>query len=354
MAFKSVIEIGGIKLGKNKKPFIVAELSGNHNQSLSRALRLVDLAADSGANAIKLQTYTPETLTLKSNKNEFKIKDKKNLWYNQNLFKLYQKSYTPWDWHKIIFDYAKKKGLVSFSTPFDESAVDFLEKLNVPAYKIASFENNHFPLIKRIAKTKKPMIISLGMTRFEEIKELISFLKKLKVKELILLKCTSTYPTNPIETNLKTISKIKEKFDCLVGLSDHTLGIGVPIASIPYEVSMIEKHFTDSRKKAGVDSAFSLEPKELKMLCEESNNAWLSLGKVKFGPTQSEISSLKYRRSIYISKNIKKNQLISYDNIKIIRPGHGLHPKYYERIIGKKVIKDLKKGTPIKFEYLKK
>ena len=323
-------------------------MSANHNQSLSNALKIIDKAKLAGVDAIKIQTYTPDTLTMKSSRKEFIITDKSSIWYNQNLYNLYKKAYTPWDWHQKIFDYSKKKGLICFSSPFDLSAVEVLKKLNCPAYKIASFEINNLPLIENVAKLNKPLIISTGLATFKEIKNAVMSAKKNGCKKIILLKCTSTYPSDPKDSNIITINDLKKQFKCEVGISDHTKGIGVSVASIAYGSTIIEKHFTLDRKLGGVDSEFSLEPNEMKSLVDEATRAWSSLGKKKYGPTKSELNSLKFRKSIFVVKDIKKGEVFCDENIKIIRPNIGLEPKFYKRIIGKIAQKNLKKGTPLK------
>lgn len=335
-----------------KEPFIIAEMSGNHNQSLERALEIVDAAAESGVHALKLQTYTADTITLNVNEGEFVIHDEENLWKGQSLYNLYQNAYTPWEWHKPIFDRCKQLGIICFSTPFDETAVDFLEELDVPMYKIASFENNHLPLIKKVASTGKPMIISTGMASIAELDELVTTARKAGCKDLIILKCTSTYPASPENSNLLTIPHMKELFGCQVGLSDHTLGIGVSVASVALGATVIEKHFTLSRAEGGVDAAFSMEPDEMKALVEETKRAWQALGKIKYGPTEKERASMKFRRSIYVSKDLKKGDVLTEENIRIIRPGYGLEPKYYEMLLGKRVSEDVEAGQPVSWNIL--
>jgi len=337
-------------ISQKKSPFIIAEMSGNHNGSLSEALKIVDLASIAGADAIKLQTYTPDTITMKSKRSEFFIKDKKNLWKNNSLYDLYKKAHTPWSWHKKIFERAKKRKLIYFSSPFDETAVDLLEKLNVPLYKIASAENNHFPLLKKVAKTGKPVIMSTGLATLNELKGSVNYLRKNGCKQLALLKCTSAYPAEPKDLNLVTIRRLREIFNCEVGFSDHSLGIGAAITAISYGATIIEKHFTVEKNK-GVDGAFSSEVSEMKRLKEESLVSWSSKGKVFFGPTKNEKIFKKYRRSIYVSKNIKKGEVFSNNNIKVIRPSLGLHPKYFTDIIGKISKKDINKGEPFKKNY---
>jgi len=333
-----------------RKPYIVAEISGNHKQSLKRALKLIDVAAAAGVDAIKLQTFTPQGMTLDIKKGEFLLKDKKiaGAWRNKTLFEIFKKAQTPWKWHKKIFDRAKKKGMNFFSSPFDESAVDFLETLNVPFYKIASAENIHFPLLKRIAKTKKPIIISTGMISIKELDEVVSYIRALGCQNITLLKCTTEYPAPPKDSNILTIPYLKKRYKCNVGLSDHTPGIGASIAAIAHGATLIEKHLTLSRKDGAIDSFFSLEPSEFKLLVKESKAAFESLGKIKISASKSEKKYLKYRRSIYVAEDIKKGDKFTEVNLKVIRPGLGLHPKIYEILIGKKSKKDLKKGTAMK------
>ena len=346
------LSIGGIVIGPKTPPFIIAEMSGNHNQSLERAIQIVEAAAESGAHALKLQTYTADTITLDVKDGEFFINDEKNLWKGNSLHDLYTKAYTPWEWHKPIMKRAKELGMVCFSSPFDESAVDFLEELDVVAYKIASFENNHLPLIRKVAATGKPVIISVGMASIAEIHDAVSTTRDAGCKDIILLKCTSAYPSNPKNSNILTIPDMREIFDCEVGLSDHTMGIGASIAAVAHGATIIEKHFTLSRADGGVDSAFSLEPKELSMLVIETKRAWESLGKISYGPTKDEEKSLPYRRSIYISENINKGEALTKDNLRIVRPGLGLAPKYYDLLIGKKVKINLIKGTPVNWDHI--
>jgi len=330
------------------KPFIIAEMSGNHNQSLERALLLVEEAAKTGVDALKIQTYTPDTITIDSDREEFLIKDNDSLWKGETLFSLYKKAYTPWDWDKPIFDKCAELGIIGFSTPFDFSAVDFLEDLNVPLYKIASFENYDLPLLKYVAKTKKPVIMSTGMIQLDELKESVSVLKDNGCPEVVLLKCTSTYPADPENTNLLTIGDMQKQFpDCVIGLSDHTLGTAVSVASIALGAKVIEKHFTVSRAEGGVDSAFSMEPDEMKNLVADANIAYQSLGKVFYGPTEAEIPSLKYRRSLYVVKDVKKGEQFTSENIRSIRPANGLSTKMYEEVLGKKAAVDISNGTPL-------
>lgn len=337
-------KIGHIEIGDNCKPFIIAEMSGNHNQSIDRALALVDAAADAGAHALKLQTYTADTITMKG---AYTINDENSLWKGKELHDLYKMAYTPWEWHKPIFDRAKEKGMIAFSSPFNETSVDFLETLNVPLYKIASFENTHHPLLKKVAKTGKPVIMSTGVSSLEDIEESVVVLKKAGCKNLIILKCTSTYPATPENTNLNAIPRLKKLFDCIVGLSDHTMGTGASVAAIALGARVIEKHFTLRRVDGGVDSAFSLEPEELKILVEETERAFLALGTDFIGVQKAEEKSLLFKRSIYVSEEIKAGEVINEKNIKVIRPALGLAPKYYDVVIGKKAKSDLHKGQPL-------
>ena len=346
------MNIGKYKIGCKYEPFIIAEMSGNHNQSIERAFSIIEAAKKSGANALKIQTYTAETMTLPIKSKRFTVNDKDNIWEGENLYNLYQKAYTPWEWHERIFKKAKELNLICFSTPFDETAVDFLEGLDVPAYKIASFEITHLPLIIKIAKTKKPMIISTGMATLAEIDECVTAAKQSGCKDLILLKCTSTYPANPKNSNLNTIPHLKKLFKCEVGLSDHTMGIGSAISAVSLGASVIEKHFTLRRSDGGVDASFSMEPNEMEQLVYEVKNAWQSLGKIKYGPSKDEIKSKKFRRSIYAKKDIEKGSKFSEKNIGIFRPSGGIPPKYYSTIIGKKVEKKILKGTPITWKIL--
>lgn len=337
---------------KKKTPIIIAEMSGNHNGSLKQALKIVKAASKAGADAIKLQTYTADTITLNSKNSDFIIHDKKSLWKKERLYNLYNKAHTPWSWHKKIFNLAKKLNIVCFSSPFDETAVDFLEKLNTPFYKIASFEITHLPLIKKVAMTKKPMIISTGLANKKEIQEAINVAKKNGCPKIILLKCTSAYPAKISDTNVTTIKDLKKTFKCEVGFSDHTLGIGASLAAIANGAKFIEKHFTISKKDKGVDSAFSMDVEELKLLVKEAKNAYLSLGKISYKLSSAEKKSKIFRRSIYAKKTIKRGEFFSHDNIKVVRPSYGLSPKYFFRLLGKKSKRLIKKENRITFNDL--
>ncbi|CAN0617655.1 Pseudaminic acid synthase [Burkholderia multivorans] len=345
-------QIGTRRIGPDVAPFIIAEMSGNHNQSLGRALEIVDAAARAGAHAIKLQTYTADTITLDVREGEFFISDENSLWKGNSLHDLYKQAYTPWEWHAPIMARAAQHGMLCFSSPFDESAVDFLESLDVPAYKIASFENSHLPLIRKVAATGKPMIISTGMASIAELDEAVQTARAAGCTQLVLLKCTSTYPASPLNTNIATIPHMRELFGCQVGLSDHTMGVGVSVAAVALGATVIEKHFTLSRADGGVDSTFSLEPAELTSLVVESERAWQALGKVTYGATDAEKKSLVFRRSLYIAKDMKAGEVLTPENLRVVRPGNGLHPRFYEQMLGKCVLKDVRKGTPLSFELI--
>ena len=343
----SAFQIDGRWIGAHHAPFVIAEMSGNHNQSLDRALAIVDAAAIAGAHALKLQTYTADTITLNVRGGDFEIADPGSLWSGKNLHDLYQQAHTPWDWHAPIMQRAREHGMVCFSSPFDESAVEFLEELNAPAYKIASFENNHLPLIAKAAATGKPLIISTGMASLAELEQAVSVARSAGCKDLILLKCTSTYPATPANTNIRTIPHLRELFGCEVGLSDHTMGVGVAVASVALGARVIEKHFTLSRAEGGVDSAFSLEPAELKTLVQETKTAWEALGRIKYGPTESETKNLNLRRSIYASTDIMNGEAFTCENIRIVRPGNGAEPRYYNEILGTLAKCNYRRGEPI-------
>ena len=347
-----LINIAGRQIGAGSPPFIIAEMSGNHNQSLDRALEIVEAAAKSGAHALKIQTYTPSTMTLDLDEREFHISDPNNLWTGTSLYKLYGEAYTPWEWHKPIFDRASELGVIAFSTPFDDTAVEFLESLDVPCYKIASFENTDLPLIRRVAATGKPLIISTGMASVAELDETVCAAREAGCKELILLKCTSTYPATPENTNILTIPHMRKLFNCEVGLSDHTMGIGVSVASVALGATVIEKHFTLSRADGGVDSTFSMEPHELTQLVLEAERAWFSLGKVNYGVTEAEKKSTQFRRSLYIVEDIKAGELLTEENVRAIRPGLGLPTKYLNQILGKTVKVPVKKGTAVSWDLI--
>tara|TARA_B100000989_G_scaffold166715_2_gene124683 strand:+ start:1508 stop:2557 length:1050 start_codon:yes stop_codon:yes gene_type:complete len=339
----SSIKINKKIISKKNYPFIIAEMSGNHKKSLKRALKIVDLAADCGANAIKLQTFKPDKVTFNLNKKDFVINDKSSPWYKRKIFDLFEDAYTPWEWHKEIFQKAKSRGLEFLSTPFHEEAVDFLEKLNVPCYKVASFENNHLPLIKYISKTKKPMIISTGMASFKELSNIYNILRKNK-NEYIFLKCTSAYPASAKSFNLNTLEDLQKKFKCIVGLSDHSIGSAVASSAVALGARVIEKHLTISKVDKAIDSFFSSDKSSFKNYVQDIKLSFDALGKNYYGSTKNEKSSLQERRSIYVKKNIKKGEIFNTDNIAVIRPSYGLDPIYFDKILGKKSKKNLRKG----------
>lgn len=349
---KSKINIAGHLVGRGSSPFIIAEMSGNHNQSLEQAMKIVDAAAASGAHALKIQTYTPDIMTLDINRDEFKISNPKSPWFGCSLYELYGEAQTPWEWHEPIFRHAKSLGIIPFSTPFDASSVDFLERLDVACYKIASFENTDLELIAKVASTGKPVIISTGMASIQELGLTVRVARESGCKDLILLKCTSTYPASAASTNLVTIPHMREMFDCEVGLSDHTMGIGVSVASVALGATVIEKHFTLSRAEGGVDSSFSMEPHEMAQLVMEVDGAWKALGSTSYGPTGDEEGSLQFRRSLYIVKDLRAGDILSRDNVRAIRPGLGLPTKYINIVLGRRIAKDVQKGTAITWDIL--
>ena len=335
---------------EGQKPFIIAEMSGNHNQSLDRALAIVDAAAAAGVDAVKIQTYTADTMTLDIAADEFFIADKDSLWKGESLYHLYEKAHTPWEWHAPIFERCKERGIMGFSTPFDDSSVDFLEGLDVPCYKIASFENVDLPLVRKVARTGKPIIASTGMTMVSELEDLVRTARENGCKDLTLLKCTSSYPSSPEGTNLRTIPHMRELFGCKVGLSDHTLGIGVAVASVALGAAVIEKHFTLSRAEGGVDAAFSLEPAEMAQLVRECRAAALAMGEVRYEMAEQEKKSLQFRRSLYIAEDMKAGDVFNEKNLRRIRPGLGLSPKHYDVILGRKARCDVKRGTALSWD----
>lgn len=353
MTRNRAIQLGDHTIGAEHPPFLIAEMSGNHNQSLERALEIVDAAAAAGAHALKLQTYTADTMTLDVQRGEFLIEDPGSLWRGRTLYDLYDQAHTPWDWHEAIFSRARELGIVCFSSPFDDSAVDFLEDLGCPAYKIASFENTDLPLIRKVASTGKPLIISTGMASVSELGAAVQIARDHGSGDIVLLKCTSTYPASPDSTNLNTIPHMRDLFDVQVGLSDHTLGIGVPVASVAVGATVIEKHFTLARSDGGVDSAFSLEPAEFKNLVQETHRAWQAMGAVRYGPTQAELPSLTFRRSLYITQDLEEGAPLTTENVRAIRPGSGLPPGELSKVLGLRVKRATPRGTPLSWDLLK-
>lgn len=348
----ATIRLGQRAIGPGEAPFIIAELSGNHDQSLDKALAMVDAAAACGADAIKIQTYTADSMTLDIRSDDFVIQDPGNLWQGKSLYQLYQLAMTPWDWHQAIFDRARQHGMLAFSTPFDQAAVEYLEQLNVPCYKIASFENSDHALLAAVAKTGKPVIMSTGMATQTELAESVEVLRKHGCKELILLKCTSHYPADPVDANLVTIPHLAQLFNCQVGLSDHTAGIGAAVASVVLGATVIEKHFVLDRSEGGVDAEFSLEPDEFAALVQECKRAAVALGKVTYGGTDKEQASRKYRRSLYIAEDMQAGDIFTQSNLRSVRPGFGLEPKYLPMLLGKPIKKAAAKGTAMSWEYL--
>jgi N-acetylneuraminate synthase len=346
------IRIGQHQIGLDHPPFVIAEMSGNHKGSLERALAIVDAVADAGAQALKLQTYTADTMTLDLAEREFLIDDPQSLWAGRTLYDLYREAHTPWDWHAPIFERARQRGLVAFSTPFDATAVDFLESLAVPCYKIASFENVDLPLIRRVAATGKPLIVSTGLATLEEIADAVAAARDAGCRDLVLLKCTSAYPASPADSHLRTIPHLRAAFDCEVGLSDHTLGNGAALAAIALGATVIEKHVTLRRADGGVDSAFSLEPQELKQLVEDSERARLALGSVHYGPSANEVGSLRFRRSLYVVRDVRRGEELTRENVRAIRPGLGLPPKHLERVLGRRASRDIAAGTALAWELI--
>jgi N-acetylneuraminate synthase len=344
------IQIGQHRVGVDNPPFIIAEMSGNHDGAIERALEIVDMAADAGAHAVKLQTYTADTMTLDVDRDEFLISDPKSLWFGRRLYDLYEEAHTPWEWHPEIMKRARDRGIACFSSPFDATAVDFLEDLDVPCYKIASFENIDLPLIAKVASTGKPLIISTGIATFDEVDEAVQTARDAGCDDLILLKCTSAYPASPDDIHLHTIGALRDRYGCEIGLSDHTIGLGVSIASVALGATVIEKHVTMNRADGGVDSAFSLEPAELRSLVVESDHARRALGTVQLGPSEREAGALLRRRSLYFSATVQAGEEITAANLRSIRPGLGLAPKYYDDLIGRMAAVDIERGTPASWD----
>jgi len=344
------MRIGGRPVGRDAKPFVIAEMSGNHNHSIDRALAIVDAAADAGVDALKLQTYSPDTMTIDLDAREFHIADPSSPWAGTSLYRLYGDACTPWEWHAPIFERARARGLVAFSSPFDSTAVDFLESLDAPCYKVASFENTDLPLIRRVAATGKPVIVSTGMASQAELEETVAAAREAGCRDLVLLKCTSTYPASPEHSNLSTIPDLRTRFGCEVGLSDHTMGTEVAVAAVALGATVIEKHLTLARADGGVDSTFSMEPAEMARLVIESARAWQALGQVSYGPTEAEKPSLQFRRSLYVVEDVKAGDRFTAANVRAIRPGLGLAPKHLEQVLGRRAAVDILRGTPLRWE----
>ena len=345
-------KIGNFEIATGSPPLIIAEMSGNHNQSLDRAMEIVEIAAAAGAHAMKLQTYTADTMTIDIAEGEFFISDENSLWKGHSLHDLYKMAYTPWEWHKPIFDRCRELGMIGFSTPFDATAVDFLDELDVPCFKIASFENVDLPLIAKVAGKGKPMIISTGMATVAQIDEAVRTARDNGCRDLIILKCTSNYPAPPESSNLATIPHMRELFDCQIGLSDHTMGIGAAIAATALGAVAIEKHITTKRSDGGVDSAFSLEPDELAALVRETSVAARAIGQVRYGLDDAERGSLVFRRSLYVVADMAAGDVLTPANLRAIRPGKGLPPKYIDQLMGKRVSRAVKRGTAVSWDLL--
>lgn len=346
------MQIANRFIGPGQRPYLIAEMSGNHNQSLDRALAIVDAAAASGADAVKLQTYTAETMTLNVRMPGFVIEDPGSLWAGRQLYELYDEAHTPWDWHRPIMERAASHGLHCFSSPFDETAVDFLESLAVPAYKIASFEVTDLRLIRKVAGTGKPMIISTGMATIAEIDSAVRTAREGGCEDVALLKCTSTYPATPDNTNILTIPHLRSLFGCEVGLSDHTMGCGVAVAATALGATVIEKHFTLARAEGGVDASFSMEPAEFALLRTETQRAAQALGQVRYGPTAAEKPSLAFRRSLYVARDVKAGELLTPDNLRCVRPGFGMEPRFMDIVMGMRLRRDAVAGTPLNWDLL--
>ncbi len=340
------MRIGGVEVGRNRPPFVIAEMSGNHDGSFERALRIVEAAAAAGATAVKLQTYTADTMTLDSDRPGFVIEEPTSLWYGRRLYELYEQAHTPWEWHAPLIQRARELGLLCFSSPFDASAVAFLEELGLPCYKIASLENVDHPLIRTVAATGKPMIISTGASTLAEVDEAVQVARDAGCHDLVVLRCTSGYPAPPDDANLRAIPILRERYGCEVGLSDHSLGIGVAVAAVALGATVIEKHLVDDRAAGGVDAAFSMEPDELSRLVEEADRARRSLGTAEFAPAASEAGARTRRRSLYVTADLAAGTQLTVHNVRSIRPGHGLPPKYLDDLIGQRVVRDVPAGTP--------
>jgi pseudaminic acid synthase len=343
------IIINGREIGQDKPPYIIAELSGNHNGKIDRALKSIDAAHAAGAEAIKLQTYTPETMTLDCDQPDFLISG--GLWDGYKLYDLYEWAHTPYEWHQELFEHAKKKNITIFSSPFDETAVDLLEELETPAYKIASFELTDLPLISYVAKTGKPMIMSTGMANELEIEEAVETARNSGSKNIVLLHCISSYPAPIEQSNLEQIRELAKRFGVICGLSDHTLGTTASVGAVALGANVIEKHFTLSRKDKGPDSEFSIEPKELKQLVTDTKNVWLALGEPSYSLREAEKGNIIFRRSIYFVRDLPAGSVLSKNDIRRIRPGYGLPPKYFDSIVGKKLTQAVERGMPTRFEY---
>ena len=346
------IEIGGVRVGPDAEPFFLAEMSGNHNQSVDRALEIVDAVADAGAHAVKLQTYTADTITIDADTPNFRIGGGHSLWGSRRLYELYDEAHTPWEWHEAIFARAKERGILAFSSPFDPTAVDFLEGLDAPAYKVASSEIVDLPLVRAMAATGKPVIISTGMASVAEIDAAVKAARSTGNEDIVVLSCTAEYPADPASANLRSLPTLAATFQTLVGLSDHTMGIGVPVASVAFGACLIEKHVTTLRADGGVDSAFSLEPEEVAALVRETAVAWRALGENRIGAKESEREGLRFRRSLYVTRDVRAGEPVAPDNVRSIRPAGGLEPDLFDVVAGRPFTVDAVKGTPLTWDLI--
>ncbi|MDR1768531.1 MAG: pseudaminic acid synthase [Propionibacteriaceae bacterium] len=344
------VTIGQHRVGEDHRPFVVAEMSGNHNGDMGRALAIVDAIAEAGAQAVKLQTYTADTITIDADGPAFRVSDGHELWGGKNLHQLYEEAHTPWEWHEAIFARAAEHGLVCFSSPFDDTAVDLLESLGAPAYKIASLEVGDVALLRRVAGTGKPVVISTGAANAADIDLAVKTIRAEGNDQIVVLGCTSSYPASPAETNLRTIPVLRDGWDVVAGLSDHTYGIGVSVAAVAFGASLLEKHVTLARSDGGVDSDFSLEPAELKLLVDESERAWQALGGVQLDPTRGEAESLRLRRSLYVVADVRAGDEVGSDNVRSIRPAGGLEPRYLDDVLGRRFTRDVPRATPLTWD----
>jgi pseudaminic acid synthase len=346
------VKIGTVLIGEGNPPFVIAEMSGNHGGSLEKALAIVDAAAEAGAHAVKLQTFDADSMTLRAGASEVTVEATHELWGGRSLWELYDEAHTPLEWHEPLFLRAAERGIVCFSSVFDERGIDYLESLGAPAYKIASFECTDLPLVRRAASTGKPLIVSTGMASLEEIQRTVDAARGGGCRDLVLLKCTSNYPAEASDAHLRTISAMREVFGCEVGLSDHTAGVGVAVAGVALGASVVEKHLVRSREDGGVDAGFSLDAAEFRLLVTECRRAWEAVGRVRFGPTDVERASLRYRRSIYVCSDVCAGETFTVENLRRVRPGEGLEPRFLELVLGRAAAVDLRAGSPLRWEHV--
>ncbi len=346
------VDVSGTAVGEAHRPFVVAEMSGNHNGDLGRALAIVDMVAESGAQAVKLQTYLADTITIDADGPAFRLSAGHELWGGRNLYQLYEEAHTPWEWHGPIFERAREHGLIPFSSPFDATAVELLEDLGAPCYKIASLEIGDIPLLRLVARTGKPVILSTGAANVTDVDLAVRTIRAEGNDQIVVLACTSSYPASPAESNLRTIPVLGDTFDVVVGLSDHTMGIGVAVASVALGARLIEKHVTLARADGGVDSDFSLEPAELTALVEESERAWQALGTVQMGPTAGEAESRRLRRSLFVVADVRAGDVVSAENVRSIRPAGGLEPMHLDEVLGRRFARDVERGTALSWDLI--